>query len=250
MKHEEYKRIISDADTAVLFIHGILGSPNHFRDFLPLIPENWSVHNLLLDGHGKTVEAFSASSMKKWQIQVGQALNSLRIKHKNIIIVGHSMGTLLAIRQAVKNPSRIRALLLLAVPLSLRISSKAAKQSLKVVFEQTDDNDVWELAAKDTYSLTPDRRLWKYPAWLPRYLELFGEIGTTRKTLSRVSAPVYAFQSLLDELVDISSVEILSKNKNIRCSVLQNSGHNYYSPDDKAIFLQTFKDICNEILNK
>ena len=35
--HEEYIRDVPGSDTAVLFIHGILGTPNHFRRFLSLI---------------------------------------------------------------------------------------------------------------------------------------------------------------------------------------------------------------------
>ena len=32
MNHAEYKRMVPGADTAVLFVHGILGTPNHFRE--------------------------------------------------------------------------------------------------------------------------------------------------------------------------------------------------------------------------
>ena len=67
MKHKEYKRIVPEAETAVLFIHGIAGTPNHFKDFLPLVPKEFSVYNLLLDGHGGKTEDFSKTSMKKWE---------------------------------------------------------------------------------------------------------------------------------------------------------------------------------------
>ena len=53
--HKEYKRIVENSPKALLFIHGILGTPNHFAPFIPLVPENLSVYNLLLDGHGKGV---------------------------------------------------------------------------------------------------------------------------------------------------------------------------------------------------
>ena len=41
MKAEESIRYVQDADTAILFIHGILGAPNHFTPFLPFVPSNW-----------------------------------------------------------------------------------------------------------------------------------------------------------------------------------------------------------------
>ena len=62
--HKEYKRIVNGADSAVLFIHGILGTPNHFKEFIPLVPKEYSVHNLLLDGHGKGVKEFSRKKRK------------------------------------------------------------------------------------------------------------------------------------------------------------------------------------------
>lgn len=58
MEHREYVRIVPGAKTAVLFMHGIVGTPNHFRDLLPLVdlvPDDWSVYNVLLPGHGGTV---------------------------------------------------------------------------------------------------------------------------------------------------------------------------------------------------
>ena len=36
---------------AVLLIHGIAGSPGHFRELIPAIPETYSIYNILLDGH-------------------------------------------------------------------------------------------------------------------------------------------------------------------------------------------------------
>ena len=70
MEHLEYIRIVDHADTAVLFIHGIVGTPNHFHAFIPLVPEHISVCNLLLDGHGGSVKDFSHTSMRKWVVQV------------------------------------------------------------------------------------------------------------------------------------------------------------------------------------
>ena len=55
---------------AVLLIHGIAGSPGHFRDLTPVIPEEFSVYNILLAGHSGPIENLSHSSMKKWKAQV------------------------------------------------------------------------------------------------------------------------------------------------------------------------------------
>ena len=64
MAHEPYFSVKEQADTAILMIHGILGTPDHFKPLLHLVPAEWSVYNILLDGHGKTVSHFANSSME------------------------------------------------------------------------------------------------------------------------------------------------------------------------------------------
>lgn len=60
---ETEKRLLPGAACAVLFVHGILGSPAQFAPFLPLVPQDWSFCNLLLQGHGGGARDFSAASM-------------------------------------------------------------------------------------------------------------------------------------------------------------------------------------------
>ena len=50
MEHKEYKRLVPGAETAILLVHGIVGTPDQFDRFIPLIPEGVSVWTLLLDG--------------------------------------------------------------------------------------------------------------------------------------------------------------------------------------------------------
>ena len=62
--HSPYTHI-GTGPNAVLMIHGIAGSPGHFRDLVPVIPPEFSIYNILLDGHSGKVENFSRSSMAK-----------------------------------------------------------------------------------------------------------------------------------------------------------------------------------------
>ena len=64
--HKEFIKEAEGANTAILMIHGIFGTPRHFDDIISLVPDNWSVYNILLDGHGKGVKEFSRTSMAKW----------------------------------------------------------------------------------------------------------------------------------------------------------------------------------------
>ena len=63
-------------------------------------------------------------------------VEELSLTHEKIYIVAHSLGTLLAIEQAIKNKT-VYKLFLIAVPLSLSLKPKMAINSLKVYFDKT-----------------------------------------------------------------------------------------------------------------
>ena len=72
MPHQPTSRTVDGSSTAILFVHGIVGTPDHFLDLLPLIPDSWSYVNILLPGHGGSVGDFSRSSMALWRKAVTQ----------------------------------------------------------------------------------------------------------------------------------------------------------------------------------
>ena len=237
--HREYKRIVGGSDRAVLFIHGIVGTPNHFKNFLPLIPENFSVHNILLDGHGKGVKDFSKTSMKKWEAQIHTAVNALAEKHNEVFIVGHSLGSLLALEQAIKNP-KVSKLFLLAVPLRLFIKPRMLINTLRIYFNKTEPEDAVLTAARNCYGIANDRNPFHYLGWIPRYLELFSKIRRTRKEIELIKIPCEAYQSARDEMVSKKAKDILLRNPNISVMELENAGHYYYPENEFALIKDGF----------
>ncbi len=241
MNHCEYVREIADTDTAVLMIHGIFGTPRHFDDIVELIPKNWTVYNILLDGHGKGVREFSATSMKKWKKQVEDIMDLLYKKYDNIYLVGHSMGTLLSLDISSKYADKIRKMFLLAVPLRLFLKPVSAVNSFKLIFKITSADNPMDVASKKAHSVAHDAMPWYYLGWIPRYLELFALIRKVRNRIENISVPCYAFQSKRDEMVAFSSIKYLQKNKNIKTYVLENSMHFYYDKKDYKLLLNTVK---------
>lgn len=238
--HKEYKRIVNGADTAVLFIHGILGTPNHFKDLIPLVLKEYSIHNLLLNGHGEGVKEFSRASMKIWKNQVEDAANQLLKTHKQIIIIAHSMGTLFALQQAYNKPDKIKSLFLLATPLKIGIKFKMFSNSMKLYFNKIKPDDVQGLAYKAACGIKQNKKIWLYLGWIPRFLELFKEIKYTRTLVNNISVPCYVFQSKNDEMVSRKSVDFLKNNKNFKLKILKNSSHHYYAENDKNFLLDEF----------
>lgn len=217
---------------AVLLIHGIAGSPGHFRDLTPVIPEEFSVYNILLDGHNAAVEDFAKTSMAKWKAQVKSTLAELFARHEKVVIVAHSMGTLFAIQAAIHHPDRIPRLFLLNVPTRPWVRASTMVTALKVAFGQLDDPKAQAMRSDTGIMLTA--KLWEYLGWLPRMVELLKECSRVRKIIPQLHTPTLSFQSREDELVSIRACRDLEFHPFIANVVLEDSGHFVYGPEDTA----------------
>lgn len=234
MKYTPYRRVQPEATRAALFIHGIVGTPMHFQDLVPLIPEDWSVYNILLDGHGKQVEDFAHTSMAKWKAQVTAQLEEILSEHEQVLIVAHSMGTLFAINEAIRRPDRVSGLFLLAVPLTPRVLPSAALNSVKVALDLAKPSTpAGDMLGDCGVHLSP--KLWKYLTWIPRFWELIVEAHAAREKLSRITVPCYAFQSKKDELVSGKACRLLQAQPHIEVTVLPDSGHFCYKGNDLVL---------------
>lgn len=250
MDHRPYERMGSDGDTAVLMLHGIMGTPRHFDMLLPLIPEEWSVYNILLPGHGGTTLDFGRSSMAAWRDHAMKTFRKLCGKYDRVVLVGHSMGTLFAIRMARERPDKVPFLFLLASPMALGLKPIMVENALRVGFNRVREDVPWQCATREACSVGTTMRLWEYLSWVPRYLELFREIGEVRKLISGLAVPCFAIQSGKDEMVSHRAVKILEASGSVRVTVLPHAGHYYYPEEDRERILTAFREHCNTIMKK
>ena len=190
-RHAAYVREIPASRCAVLFVHGILGTPRFFDFLLPDIPPDWTVHNVLLSGHGGDVRDFSHASMAAWRRQVASELSALSAAHERVIVCGHSMGTLLAIDAACAHPEQVQGLLLLAVPLRLSLNARSCLRSTALALGMRSAGREEAQALIRAYGVSADRHVWRYAGWAPRYLELFGEIAAVRRMLPDLKPPAW-----------------------------------------------------------
>ena len=230
-KHVEYKRIVEGARVAVLCVHGIMGTPNHFRDLVPLIPDEFSIYNIVIDGHCSSVRDFSRASMEKWEKCVERAVNELLQNHEEIYVLAHSMGTLLTMEQAIKNP-KITRLFYLSVPIKVGVKARLFDTAFRVYFKKVRPCDKFAIAGRECYGIKDSKNIFLYLGWVPRFLQLFKKIDYTRENLDKLKTPCVAFQSVLDEMVSPKSIDILKNESSIRVEVLEKSTHFYYEPDD------------------
>ena len=249
MEHKEYKKIISGADVAYIFVHGIVGTPHHFDFLMEYVPEDVSVWNLVLDGHGGRVEDFAHTSMKKWRAQVKAAIDELSESHSRIYVVAHSMGTLLTMEQAIVN-EKIVKMFWLQSPMRAFIQPRMYKTIAKIYWGNIREDDIDAMSAYKCYGIGPSRNLFKYIGWAPRFLELLAKMKISRRDIGLLKTPCIAIQADNDDVVSVRSADILSKNPCITVHHLKKSGHFYYTDEDVDFMKSEFKRFVADSMKK
>lgn len=231
MDYSEYIREVPGANTAVLMIHGIVSSPRCMDWLLPTIPADCSVYNILLPGHGGTVQDFSHTSMAQWKACAARWMDDICARYEKVVIMGHSLGTLLSISEAPKHP-QVKAMLLVEVPLKVWVHPRMMYLSLKAVFTGLNTENFEENGLHTCLGVHLSKKLWLYLGWIPRFLELLQLCRQTRAIISELSIPCHVFHGHRDELVRLSSAAYFQNLPSIRHEILETAGHFYYYPDD------------------
>lgn len=238
--HREYTRILPNASAAVLFVHGINATPRFFDAYIAALPQSISVHSLLLPGHGGDVREFGRHSAQEWASHVHAALEQLRSTHEKVYIMAHSLGTLLTIRETVRDDTRIAGLLLLCVP--LRIWSKPTAWWGKLAKGLGGKAAQEEL--QTCYGHVVDARIWRYIGWIPRYVELFRLSREARQVVHQVKVPTLVFMAGRDEQVSLRSEKCMADNPCITLRRMPRSSHHLFTPEDKAAVTAALLDMC------
>ncbi len=244
--HKQTYKHIKNTDTIIIFIHGFTESPNQFSHLTNIALNNgYSYLNLLLPGHGTTSKEFSKIGYKKWTKYVDNQIEEMKKMYKNIFLVGHSMGCLLAINTYLKNRHNIKGIFCINIPFNIRIDFKTFISGTKIVFMPNRVKDNFTKSMKDRTSIS-NKKILLYLLWIPRYIDLFYLSYKIYFNIKNIKIPVIYLQSYYDGLVSIKSaikIKHILKKYSVKKStiiVLKNSGHFYYSKEDIKIIEKSF----------
>lgn len=247
--HRPFKYENKNSNTIIIFIHGILESPNQFKEFAKISKkENFSYSAILLDGHGKSGKDFAKSNKDKWIKNVDAEILKYKKSYENIILVGHSMGGLLSVLFSLKYKKEVKGLVLIGTPLKVFVRYNIIRSSFKVVFRKIHKKDV--LAQQALRAFSVDRcSIFTYITWIPRYIDLFILIKKAKKQLGKVSVPTLIIQSKDDEFVSCKSLNVFRNelNNDYKIVNLEKSGHFHYEKGELKYLLQEFKNFIKEI---
>jgi carboxylesterase len=231
--HEPFSIETSTSDMVILYIHGIMGSPHEFRRIVhALYEENIHFKALLLPGHGSNGYDFARTKADTWQTHVNREIHHLKNNYSRIILIGHSLGGLLALNAALQYP--VDGIVLLNTPIKTRISFQQVSMSLRVLLGSGKVNDPMIRTYRETFSVDLSD-WWTIPLWIPRLLDINRFARQTEKILHEIMVPVILFQSINDETVNPVSAEILKRelgDQLLSLTYLNKSTHAYFVDDE------------------
>jgi carboxylesterase len=89
----------------LFYIHGLMGSPLEFHRYAnALAGQGFDFQAVLLPGHGSDGLAFARSNAAQWLNHVVCQLSLIRQDYDKVILIGHSMGALLALSTTERVP--------------------------------------------------------------------------------------------------------------------------------------------------
>ncbi|MFQ5667154.1 MAG: alpha/beta hydrolase [Candidatus Binatia bacterium] len=108
------------ARVGCLLVHGFTGTPHEMR-FLGehLFAHGYTVNGVRLAGHGTSAGDLQHCTWRDWYTSVRDAMAALQQHAPRSVVVGQSLGALLAIQLAVEEPATVAGMVLLSPALVL-----------------------------------------------------------------------------------------------------------------------------------
>jgi 3-oxoadipate enol-lactonase len=126
--HPTFSEIDGDGPEVMVMMHGLGGSTNYFQPLVSAFAKIYKIIRFDLKGMGRT----GPDPHKKRRITIPAYVEDLETildqeKVENAILVGHSLGSVVAMHFAAKHPSRVSALVAIG-PGQSRANNPAATQ--------------------------------------------------------------------------------------------------------------------------
>lgn len=214
----------------IIFIHGIAEGPNQFRRLAQIAyKEGYSVYIALLPGHGSYASAFYQTDCLEWCKYISYLLRRVKKHYQHIILVGHSMGALLAINEVVAKRVPIQAIVLIDCPIRVHIYPKVI-YAIVSIMQGKCNKDRYTLAEYHAISIVASKQS-EYLKCIAKYIELISMIHYTKSRVNYISVPTLLFFGAKDEFVALKSKKYFNQ-PNMFKIILKDSGHFCYHHED------------------
>lgn len=243
MSNEDYKKefFFKGNDKGCLLVHGFSSTPAELRELAERLSSGgFTVLAVRLAGHGTEIEDMEKCTYNDWIKSVEEGYMRLKDICKEIYVIGHSMGSLLALYIAENHVvDKI-------VTLAPAIITKDKNAKFVPIVKHFIRYIEWK--AKNR----PEEEAKYLLGYRKIPLASVHELGKlqriVRKQLPKINKPILIIQSHKDQTVDEKGVEVIEKNvtsQNVKKIYLNNCGHNITVECEKE---NVFTEVTNFLL--
>ena len=231
--------------TGVLFIHGFTGGTYEVQPLITYVKErtDWSVEVPTLPGHGVTLNLSNVSA-ESWMMEAELAMRRLQKKVDRVIIVGFSMGGLIALYLSLRYP--VTKLVLLSAAAKY-ISPRFLLEDVRIMLQES----ITRNYSSNSFHHLYDYKLTHTP--IRAMFEFLRIVKMVKPYYSQIKIPVCLVQGEKDEIVPFSSAEHLYKTlgseKKVFIKSPMGKHHICYSDDCNDWFLKVLDFMRNDAID-
>lgn len=245
VKHLAKPFYFKGSEVGVLLVHGFTASTTEMLPLGKFLQEKgFSVHGVLLAGHGTNYRDLPNYTWHQWYQSVEDGFFFLKESCKTIIPIGISMGALLCLYLVQQHfEEGIRKLILLAPPFRLKSRLVRLMPLLNLIIK-------FSYKGEGSLQYFKDHNLYSY-MYRPTasVIQLTRLIKHIDKQSIRISTPTLISYGALDDMISISGINVAKEKKfaddaTVDLLELPNSGHILtVEPDSKELFTTISKFI-------
>lgn len=215
-----------------LCLHGFTASPAEVRWLgQHLAGKGLTVYGARLPGHGTDYHDMARQHWQDWYAAALDAYTLLKAQCEQVVIVGHSMGGMLALLLAANVP--VDGVVGLAVPIIFRSRLMAQAHWLKFIMPFSDQTDRSPLPGvireEQERRGEPVVGRVRHNIWSTAAVgELYRLAGVVYDHLPQITAPLLLVNSAADKTVSLENRDLIAsrvKSTIIECQTLQKSDH-------------------------
>ena len=220
----------------VVLVHGIASSSVTFENLVPLLTPRHRVVAIDLLGFGESVAPASAAfTIEEHVDALSDTLDAIALSGP-FVLVGHSMGSLIASRYAATHPKRVRKLVLVAPPVYVTPSAlgdpveRAAMGLYLKAYEYLRNNKTFTMRnAAMLARLSPIKNVLEVSErnWTAFVLSLEKAIEsqTTVSDIASVKAPVEVVYGTLDPFLMPGGLRIIEQMRHVTVHKVDGNDH-------------------------
>jgi carboxylesterase len=210
---------ISDAPserrlTGVVILHGFTANLESVRElFAPLGRLDLKIDAPLLRGHGaSSPDHLRGVTWKEWLEDAERALEALTGLGGKAVVIGHSMGALLALQLAARHPELIDSLILATPPIRLTSPLGPGRPLNCIAPFISHFIDRWDMESK--FADPANAIMPKQYEWAPTrtILSMFDLLENTLQIMHRVGVPALILHCRNESIVLPESADILLRS--------------------------------------